>query len=123
MYTMSAINNLANTHDLHLASWGPYSKRYIGVSHIPAQAAGLRFDLAVFPGLYRRKVNVPNVNWETGYHPWKATPDLSYYRFRHELIWKDQVYVDTDFGRLDEGAVLVATTCVNSTDKLQQLAP
>ena len=52
---------MKSTHDLSLPDWGPYSKRYIGISHIPDKASGMRFDLSVFPGFYRRKVEVPNV--------------------------------------------------------------
>ena len=29
-----------NTHDLRLPAWGPYTKRYIGISHIPDVRAG-----------------------------------------------------------------------------------
>ena len=59
--------------------------------------------------------------WESGYHPWEAAPDLSYYRCRHELLWKDQVYCDIDFARLDDHASLVRAECVNNTGEPQQL--
>jgi hypothetical protein len=118
----SDIASLAGTHDLRLPAWGPYTKRYIGISHIPDVHAGLRFDLSVFPGLYRRAVNIPNVMWESGYHPWEAAPDLSYFRHRHELIWKDQLYCDVDFCRVDETATLIRCTCVNNTTDMQSLA-
>ena len=85
------------THDLSLPAWGPYTKQYSGISHIPAANDGVRFDLAVFPGLYRRRVDVPNVRFESGYHVWKAAPDLSCYTLRHELEWKDRVYADVSF--------------------------
>ena len=106
---MKPINfsNLAGTHDLRLSKWGPYTKRYMGISHIPEIQEGFRFDLSVFPGLYRRNVNIPNVTWESGYHPWEAAPDLSYFAHRHELIWKDQVYCDIAFCRLDEETALI----------------
>ena len=68
---------LAGTHDLRLPAWGPYTKRYMGISHVPDVAGGLRFDLSVFPGLYRRNVSIPNVMWESGYHPWEASADFS----------------------------------------------
>jgi hypothetical protein len=112
---------LAGTHDLRLSAWGPYTKRYIGISHVPDAGSGLRFDLSVFPGLYRRKVDVPNVTWESGYHPWEAAADLSYYRHRHELVWKDRVYCDIDFCRLDRNAALVRCACVNRTTARQNL--
>ncbi len=108
-------------HDLELPRWGPYTKRYMGISHLPDPASGLRFDLAVIPGFYRRKVDVPNVLWESGYHPWEAAPDLSYYAHRHELAWKDQVYVDVSFSALDNSSRIVRCCCVNNTDDPQCL--
>jgi len=109
-------------HDLRLSAWGPYTRRYIGVSHIADPGRGLRFDLSVFPGLYRRSVNLPHALWDCGHHPWEATPDLAYYSYRHELIWRDQLYCDIAFCRLDEQAVLVHCTAVNQSDAPQQLA-
>ena len=88
---------LRSSHDLRLPDWGPYTKKYHGISHIPDPKLGLRFDLSVFPGFYRRQVLVPNAKWESGYHPWEAAPDLSYYSHRYELEWKDQVYCDVSF--------------------------
>lgn len=113
---------LAGKHDLRLPAWGPYTKRYMGVSHIPDVAAGLRFDLSVFPGLYRRNVSIPNVMYESGYHLWEAAPDLSYYRIRSELVWKDQLFCDIDFCRLDDEAVLIRCACANRTAEPQNLA-
>ncbi len=112
---------LHGSHDLRLSAWGPYTKRYMGISHIPDANAGLRFDVSVFPGLYRRGIQPPNVLWESGYHPWEAAPDLSYFRHRFEVIWKDRVYADVDFCRLDETSVLVRAACVNGTDATQNL--
>ena len=116
-----SIKPLENTHDLRLPAWGPYTKRYVGISHIPERQTGLRFDLSVFPGFYRRKVDVPNVTWESGYHTWEAAPDLSYFANRHELEWKDQVYADVSFSQLDEHRRLVRAECVNNTDAPQNL--
>ncbi|MBN1873289.1 MAG: hypothetical protein JXA33_03595 [Anaerolineae bacterium] len=116
------LNTLRHSHDLRLSAWGPYTKRYMGISHIPDVNAGLRFDLSVFPGLYRRGIQLPNVLWESGYHPWEAAPDLSYIRHRYEVIWKDQIYSDIDFCRLDEESVLIRAECLNHTSMLQNLA-
>jgi len=107
--------------DLRLPDWGPYTKKYMGVSHLPDLASGLRFDLAVVPGFYRRKVDVPNVMWESGYHPWEAAPDLTYYSHRHELEWQDRVYVDVAVVAHDERSRLVCCRCVNATDAPQSL--
>ncbi|MGC9349396.1 MAG: MGH1-like glycoside hydrolase domain-containing protein [Anaerolineae bacterium] len=116
-----ALEQLAGSHDLRLSSWGPYTKRYMGISHVPDPATGLRFDLSVFPALYRRGVQVPNVLWESGYHPWLAAPDLSFFRHRHEIIWKDRLYADVDYCRVDEAAVLIRAACVNHADAPQNL--
>jgi hypothetical protein len=122
-----AVEELRGSHDLRLSAWGPYTKGYMGISHIPNVASGLRFDLSVFPGLYRRDVCIPNVLWESGYHPWEAAPDLSFYRHRHEIVStvRGQVYADIDFCRIDEGdakgCVYVRAECVNATDDPQNL--
>lgn len=109
------------SHDLSLPAWGPYTKKYSGISHIPAAKDGVRFDLSVFPGLYRRRVDVPNVTFESGYHMWKAAPDLSCYTMRHELEWKDRVYADISFAPLGEDARLIRAELCNCTDAAQAL--
>lgn len=109
------------SHDLRLPAWGPYTKRYMGISHIPDPRAGLRFDLSVFPGLYRRGVQPPNVLWESGYHPWEAAPDLAYFCHRFEIIWKDRLYADVEFC-LDDDAALMRVVCVNHTEISQNIA-
>ena len=115
------VPSLTDHHDLRLSRWGPYTKRYMGVSHIPDPRAGLRFDLSVFPELLRTDVKVPNVKWASGFHPWQAAPDLSFYSHRHEIIWKDRLYCDISFLRLDEDAVLIRCACVNRTELPQNL--
>lgn len=108
--------------DLTLPAWGPYSKRYIGISHIPNEKSGLRFDVSVFPTWYRRNATLPNVMFENNYHPWETTPDFSYFCFRHELEWKDQVYADVSYSRLDDQSRLIRAEFVNHTDEPQNLA-
>lgn len=109
-------------HDLSLPDWGPYSKQYIGLSHIADPERGWRFDLSVIPGFYRRKLDIPNVRWESGYHPWEASPDLSYWCHRHELEWKDRVFTDVSFAGDGEDARRLLINCVNKTDSAQTLA-
>ncbi|EIQ00968.1 hypothetical protein OpiT1DRAFT_05529 [Opitutaceae bacterium TAV1] len=91
-------------HDLSLPDWGPYSKCYAGASHIADRRLGLRFDLSVFPALYRRRIDVPNVTWESGWHPWECGPAFEYFSTRHELVWKDKVYADIAWFPLADGA-------------------
>ena len=115
------MNTTTENHDLTLPAWGPYTKRYSGISHVPAANDGVRFDLAVFPGLYRRRVDVPDVRFESGYHVWAAAPDLSCYTLRHELEWKDQVYADISFAPLAENARLIRAELHNNTAAPQNL--
>lgn len=112
---------LKNTHDLRLPQWGPYTKKYMGISHIPDENNGLRFDLSIIPGLYRRKVDVPNVLWESGYHPWEASPDLSYFCHRHELEWKDRLYCDISFSEIDKNCRLIRCEYVNASAQNQSI--
>ncbi|MBE0698742.1 MAG: hypothetical protein IH586_17625, partial [Anaerolineaceae bacterium] len=107
--------------DLRLPDWGPYTKKYTGISHLPDLKTGLRFDLSVFPGYYRRQVLVPNAKWESGFHPWDASPDLSYFSYRYELEWKDQVYCDVSFSKMSPNARLVRCEFVNRTSSPQNL--
>ena len=114
-------NPLTHTHDLRLPDWGPYTKKYTGISHLPDPKTGLRFDLSVFPGYYRRQVLVPNAKWESGFHPWEAAPDLSYYAYRYELEWKDRVYCDVSFSALDGNTRLIRSEFFNNTAQHQNL--
>ncbi|HMN63220.1 MAG TPA: hypothetical protein PJ988_22830 [Anaerolinea sp.] len=113
-----------SSHDLSLPAWGPYSKKYNGLSHIPDMTRGVRFDLSVFPGYYRHRVSVPHTQWESGYHPWEAAPGLSYFSFRYDLEWKDAVYCDVAYfasPRYGEAARVVRSEFVNNTDLPQHL--
>lgn len=112
---------LDRTHDLSISPWGPFSKKYAGISHIADPNRGIRFDFSVFPGLYRYKASVPNVLLQSDYYPWKSNNDLTRYTFRHELYWKDQVYADVDYHVVDSATVLVAIHCVNNTSMPENL--
>ena len=113
--------SLKHTHDLNLPEWGPYTKKYSGISHIPNKEQGIRFDLSVFPGFYRRKTEVPNVFYESGFHPWESSPNFEYVSFRHELEWKDKVYTDVSYSQIDDNSRLVRVECVNNTDLKQSI--
>ena len=52
---------LTGSHDLRLPAWGPYTKRYSGISHVPDVERGLRFDLSVFPAFHHRAPTIPTV--------------------------------------------------------------
>ncbi|WP_217606903.1 hypothetical protein [Chitinophaga sp. GbtcB8] len=115
-------SKLNGSHDLRLPSWGPYSKRYAGISHIPDLTSGMRFDFSVLPGYYRNKLLVPNVRFESSYFPWNVKNDLSAITYRYELEWKDQVYTDVTYTLIDTSAVLVSMHCVNNTALPQNLS-
>lgn len=112
---------LDGTHDIRLSPWGPYSKKYAGISHIPEMQSGIRFDFSVMPGFYRNKMLVPNVLFESGYYPWDINKDQTRITYRYELEWKDRVYVDVTYHVIDSSAVLVAAKCVNNTTLPQNL--
>jgi hypothetical protein len=114
--------NLSDTHDLRLSAWGPYSKKYQGISHIPNVNSGMRFDLCAIPSIYRRQPFIPSVESPSAYHPWQATPDLSFYSHRHELIWKDRLYADIVWLRASESQVFCRIKFVNNTDLSQELS-
>lgn len=107
---------LNHSHDLYISQWGPFSKKYAGISHIPEFKSGLRFDFSVITGLYRYKPIIPNVVLQNAdYYPWKANDDLTRYIFRSEMAWKDQAYADVEYNIIDSSTVLVSVHCVNNT--------
>lgn len=107
--------------DLGLPAWGPYTKEYAGISHIPDADRGLRFDLSVFPGLYRRRQTVPSVNTDTGFYAWSADPNLRTYTLRHVLDGLDSLFADITYAAHDGGRV-IRTRLVNRTAHPQQVA-
>ena len=47
----ASLPSQVDSHDIaSLHAWGPYSKRYAGISHIPDMSKGIRFDFSVMPG-------------------------------------------------------------------------
>lgn len=105
--------------DLDLPAWGPYTKEFAGISHIPDVERGLRFDLSVFPGLYRRRQTVPSVNSDTGFYAWSADPNLRTYTLRHVLGELESLFVDITYAAHDGGRVIRARF-VNRTPLPQQ---
>ena len=118
-FSQSLLNNSHDVESLH--SWGPYSKRYAGISHIADMQSGVMVDFSVMPGYYRRSYMVPNVLYESGYHPWQCNPEMTKITYRYELEWKDRVFVDVTYHLLDEQRVLVEMECVNNTSVNQNI--
>lgn len=104
-----------------LGNWGPYSKKYSGISRIVDHKTegGVRFDCVVSPAIENADSRVPNVTVPTGVHPWEAKSDYSFYSYRYDLEWKDKVYADVSFTKLDNDSILVRTEFVNNTEIMQ----
>ncbi|MDO4846613.1 MAG: trehalase family glycosidase [Clostridiaceae bacterium] len=101
--------------------WGPYSKKYFGISKIcpHENEAGVRFDFTVLPAVSNTDAKVPNVTLPVGVHPWECASDYSYYSYRQELEWKDVIYADVSFTRLDDESTLVRTEIFNNSALMQ----
>lgn len=119
---LEKLSSMEHTHDLpSLSVWGPYSKKLYGISHIPDIESGLLFDLSIFPVLEGAPVRLPNVTDRCGVHPWQASPDLSYYAMRTELLWKDQVYCDHAYIDAGPDRRLTRIELVNNTAAAQRI--
>jgi hypothetical protein len=116
------LQSLSNTHNVKAPDWGPYSKKYAGISHIADSKLGTRFDFSVAAGFFKGKVIVPNAKYISGYHPWNASSDLESYSFREEIEWKDKVYADISFTRYNKHARLMKIELVNNTNELHGLS-
>ena len=111
-----------DSHDItSLHPWGPYSKRYAGISHIPDMKSGMRFDFSVMPGYYRNRQLIPHVLFESSYYPWDINPSMNCITYRYEMEWKDRVFADVTYYILDEHRTLVGMHCVNNTTTNQNL--
>ena len=103
-------------------AWGPYSKKYMGISHIPeSRRAGVRFDLTTVPALSHLDIHLPNVTLPTGWRAWSAASDLSVYSYRVDLMGLDDVNANVFYGRLDDHTVLVRTELINHSVLTQDL--
>lgn len=113
---------LSNSHDITtLRDWGPYSKRYCGISHIEDVDSGSRVDFTLVPGIYRRNILVPDALFESGCYPWRVDPEMTDITYRYELEWKDRLYVDATYHVLDDSRVLLEIHCVNNTQEVQNV--
>lgn len=101
--------------------WGPYSKKYMGLSHIVESLAdvGARADFSVLPTIWNSAAPVPNVTVPSNYHLWECNGDYTYYAYRYELMWKDLIYADISFTKLEDDAYLMRCEFNNNTDLTQ----
>ncbi len=101
--------------------WGPYSKKYFGVSRITesAEDRGARFDFICSPAMSNSDTRMPNVTLPVGWHPWSASGELDFWSYRVDLEWKDKVYADVSFCLLDNESALIRTQIVNNSSLMQ----
>lgn len=102
-------------------AWGPYGKKYMGLSRIADHdfAKGVRFDLTVAPAIFGGDIKVPNATLPSGCHPWNCSADYSLVTYRHDLEWKDKVYAEVSYARIDDESTLVRTRIVNNSEIIQ----
>lgn len=105
-------------HDLTLPVWGPYNKKFVGFSHLADEKKGLRFDIDVFPGFYRRSVMQTKAIADGGAKLWQARADLEHFVIRYEL--SGDVYCDMHVAQQDETAC-VRCVFVNDSDRPESL--
>lgn len=129
----SVIASLRNNYDLSLPDWGPYSRDYLGMSQVPDPKSGLRWQVTVCPALCGEPLRIPAAvghgqgkvdpkgpaSW---CHVWEASPDLSFYSRRHQLIWKDRIYADISFSKWSDTARLIRCECINATPGAKDLS-
>ncbi len=98
--------------------WGPFSKKYAGISRIEKHEMleGVRFDLSVAPAIHAFDIRVPNVTLPSAYHPWLSNEDYSFYSYRYDLEWKDRVYADVSYVKLDGESILIRTEITNNSE-------
>ena len=114
---MQDFHRLDGCHDLTLPEWGPYSKKFFGISHIADRERGTRFDFTVVPALYRRQLGIPDALRPSGYLPWSVAADLENYSYRQQLEPMDRIYADIRFAKLHDNMRLAECRCVNHTEE------
>lgn len=107
-------------HDLNLPAFGPYNKQYVGFSHIASPSRGLRLDIDLFPGFYRRSVMDTRSVADGGARLWRARTDLKRCVYRYELLPPQKIYCEADFAQEGESAALKCIF-VNDTNRPQSL--
>ena len=114
-------DGMARTRDVSLPQWGPYSSNIAGIVHTAEPARGAGFHLSVFPRYYQGKAHLPTEREESFHFPWLAMEDLSLYTYRFELEWKDRLYCDISYIRLNDDAYMIEVEAHNNTGVAQQL--
>ncbi len=108
-------------HDPSLPDWGPYSKKYFGISHIADKGSALRFDAFVMPQLLRRKRELPDALSPCGLIPEYASPDLSSWKCSWRL--SDTIIAEITFLRFaDKNSAAIECCFINDSDAVADAA-
>ncbi len=108
------------SHDIDLPEYGPYNKEYVGFSHIASKEKGLRLDIDVLPGFFRRSCMDTRTITDCGARMWRARPDLKRFVYRYEMLAPNRIYCETDFSQKGKNGEIVCTF-VNDTDLPQSV--
>ncbi len=108
-------------YSLNLPDWGPYNKMYLGASHVADKRRGLRFDINLFPGYFRRSVMSVRDLADSGAKMMGASKKLTRFVYRYEVEWKDKVYVEADYSSKDN-VLTIKCDFVNNTDMPESLS-
>ena len=112
---------MGKNYTLKLPDWGPYNKIYLGAAHIADKKRGLRFDLNLFPGYFRRSVMSVRDLADSGAKMMGASKKLTRFIYRYQVEWKDKVYVEADF-KSENNVLTVKCDFVNNTEKPESLS-
>ena len=108
-------------HDPGLPDWGPYSKKYFGLSHLADRESCLRFDVLVMPQLLRRKRELPDALAPCGLIPERAASDLSAWQCSWRL--DDNITAVIKFQLLpEENGAGIECTWENNSDNPADVA-
>lgn len=101
--------------------WGPYSKKYMGISRIVDEdmKSGVRFDCTASPAVFGSGARVPNTTVPCGCRAWHCNDDYSYFSYRFDLENKDDVYSEVSYVRLSDESTLIRSEIFNNTDLIQ----
>ena len=102
--------------DLSLDPWGPWSCHHTGISRLLGGPTVAQLEFTPAVGRMRGATLVGDVNGESGVHLMEATDDLAYLRYRYQLQWRDQEYVDLHALRVDDDSHLLRAEFVNNTE-------
>ena len=106
-YTYKDISKCISMTDnkIKMPVWGPYSKKYMGISKIINELAdkGARYDFSIHPTLWNSSTPVPNVTVPSNYHLWNCKNDYTFYSYLAPLSASSFIIFDMPIYFLEYG--------------------